>query len=281
MHQCTHAHHHVVSINPVHAVLLLLLLLLPPLLRTGLSPGQCESDKNCATGDVCDQSSTQAACTCMGGVDSCKQLGTCIRFCDSTQAKKKLAAANAQVVACDPFLPNTCSGGLVCQASAAGVQLVCQDGVGIVPVEVGGVCVPADRKVLAAQFSADGKQLAVSLNAAARSAAFACSNLFKSSSLGARAWCTAADRTLTVRLDSSATLQPDDVLELLPAQSVLVDKLQSDVPFSGSVAVQACMECSPPTATVTGPQVIKLMRHFAALQHAVQPCYLGRWQGQP
>jgi hypothetical protein len=140
---------------------------------TELAQGQCEVDGDCnsngKSGKGCDQSSTQTACTCKDGLDSCKQLGSCIPFCKSAQAKKQLETANAQVVVCDPFLPNTCSGGLVCQTSSAGVQLVCRDGEGFVPVEVGGVCVPAQRELLSARFSADGKQVTVSLNAAARS----------------------------------------------------------------------------------------------------------------
>lgn len=138
------------------------------------------------------------------------------------------------------------------------MQLVCKDDTGIVPVEVGGVCVPADRKVLSARFSADGKQITVALNAAARTSAGSCSSLFtaaSSTALGARAWCSAADRVLTVQLDSSATLLPGDTLTLHVNQSVLVDKLQSDATFKGAVAVATCSECAAPIATVTGPQV--------------------------
>jgi hypothetical protein len=162
------------------------------------------------------------------------------------------------VVVCDPFLPNTCSGGLVCQASSAGVQLVCKDDAGIVPVEVGGVCVPAKRELVSARFSADGKQITISLNAAARTAAFSCSSLFDSSSgtaLGPRAWCSAADRSLTVQLDGSATLLPGQTLTLHTDQSALVEKLQSGVFFKGQVEVATCTECTPPVATITGPQV--------------------------
>lgn len=226
----------------------------------GLAPGQCESDKDCLSGRICDLSSTTPACTCSAGADTCKQLGACIPFCSSAQAQRKLAAANSQVVACDPFLPNTCSGGLVCEASSAGVQLVCKDGVGIIPVEVGGVCVPANRKVLSARFSSDGTQVAVSLNAAARTAAFSCSSLFNISALGARAWCSAADRTLTVQLDRSATLLPGQALELRSPQAVLVDKLQGDVAFKGSVTVGSCTDCTRLKATVAGPQVRQLGR---------------------
>jgi hypothetical protein len=174
------------------------------------------------------------------------------------QAKNKLQTANSQVVVCDPFLPNTCSGGLVCQASSAGVRLVCNDDSGIVPVTVGGVCVPAERKVLAARFSPDGKQITITLNAAARTAAFSCSSIFtlaNSTALGARAWCSAGDRVLTVQLDGSSSIMTGDTLNIIASQSVLVDKLQSDVPFTGSAAVATCSECAAPTAKITGPQV--------------------------
>lgn len=232
--------------------------MLLPLLLAGFVGGQCAVDTDCNQGDVCDRQQVQTSCTCSAGVDSCRQLGTCatpVPFCSTDKAKQQLAAANAQVVACDPFLPNSCSGGLECQPSSAGVQLVCKDDVGIITVDIGGVCVPADRKPLSARFSADGKQIVVSLNAAARSAAIGCSSLFDSTALGSRAWCVAADRALTVQLGSSATLQPGDELQLHVNQSALVDKLQSEAAFKGKVVVDACTECSPPTATITGPQV--------------------------
>jgi hypothetical protein len=200
-------------------------------------------------------------------------MGACIPFCSSAQALRKLEAANSQVVACDPFLPNTCSGGLVCEASSAGIQLMCKEGVGIVPVEVGGVCVPADRKILTGRFSADGKLLSITLNAAARTAAFGCSSLFNSSTLGARAWCSAADRTLNVQLDGTATFLPGQQLALRSPQSVLVDKLQSDVAFQGSVTVEACTDCAKPTAIVTGPQVCRLFIHTMQLASKCAPVY--------
>jgi hypothetical protein len=146
----------------------------------------------------------------------------------------------------------------VCQPSSAGVQLVCRADAGIVPVEIGGVCVPAKRELLSARFSPDGKQISIALNAATHTAAFSCSSLFAvadSTALGARAWCSASDRVLTVQLDGSATLLRGATLTLRENQTVLVDKLQSDVTFKGSVAVAACSECTLPIATVTGPQV--------------------------
>jgi hypothetical protein len=191
-------------------------------------------------------------------VDTCKQLGSCIEFCDSAQATTKLQTANSQVVVCDPFLPNTCTGGLLCQASSAGVRLVCNDDDGIVPVEVGGVCVPAERKVMSARFSSDGKQITITLNAAARTAVFSCSSIFPAATstvLGARAWCSVSDRVLSVQLDGSSTVLPGDTLSLRVNQLVLVDKLQSDVPFTSSATVATCSECAAPVATVTGPQV--------------------------
>lgn len=179
--------------------------------------------------------------------------------------------ANAQVVACDPSMPNTCSGGLVCQASSAGVQLVCREGEGIVPVFVGGVCVPAKRELLSARFSPDGKQVSVTLNAAAKDAAFGCSLIFDSTKLRAGAWCIAADRVLTVQLNSSATLLPGERLDVLAAQTSLVDKLQSDVRFQGGVKVESCTECAAPIARVTGPQVRALLSSRVPLQRC-NPC---------
>jgi hypothetical protein len=60
---------------------------------------------------------------------------------------------------------------------------------------------------------------------------------------------------LTVQLDGSSTILPGDTLNLLATQSLLVDKLQSDVPFTGSASVATCLECAAPIAKITGPQV--------------------------
>jgi hypothetical protein len=183
-----------------------------------------------------------------------------VSFCASAHAIRKLAAANAAVAACDPFLPNACSSGLVCEPSAAGVRLTCVDGAdgGLVTEAVGGVCVPARRELVSARFSDSGREVVLSLNAAARGGLLPCGSVFSqdtAAALGRRASCTAQDRTLTVGLGSGATLLPGDVLELRPGQAVLLDKLQSSVAFNGSAVVASCSDCAAPTAVLTGPQV--------------------------
>lgn len=168
--------------------------------------------------------------------------------------KQTLLEVSQKVVVCDPFSPAGCSGGLVCQASSAGVQLVCNSG-GITALEEGGgVCLPQKRAIQSARFSADGKQLLVTLNAAARQSSFSCGSLFSSETMKL-AWCQVLDRLLTVELGSAATVLPGNMLELRATQTILVDKLQPTVSFSGSVAVESCNDCTAPFATVAGPQV--------------------------
>eukprot|EP00775_Hariotina_reticulata_P010860 gene10860-11014_t len=131
---------------------------------------------------------------------------------------------------------------------------------GLEVVLIGGVCVPAVRRAVSARFSASGRQVLVTLNALARDASLPCSSLFSSNStklLGGKAWCKAVDRTVTIDLDPlSATLVPDDTLELSSSQLVLVDKLQNDASFSGNIKVVTCIDCTAPVAVLTGPEVI-------------------------
>jgi hypothetical protein len=215
----------------------------------------CQTDGECAagSGSTCDTSSTHSVCTCADGVDRCKQFGQCVSHCDSPQVKQNLLEVSQQVMACDPFSPAGCAGGLVCEASSAGVQLVCNSG-GVTAVEVGGVCLPERRSIQSARFSADGRQLLLTLNAAARSTACSCGSLFSSDAMKL-AWCVVSDRVVRVDLGSAATVLPGDALELRATQTTLVDKLQPTVPFRGSMVVESCNDCTPPFATVVGPQV--------------------------
>lgn len=175
----------------------------------------------------------------------------------------QLAKANSLVTVCDPFLPNSCPGSLVCEASNSGVQLTCVSS-RITSVLVGGVCSPAVRQVVSARFGSSGSTVAVTLNAAAKDAAISCSSVFDAASsalLGAQAWCTVSDRTVTIKLDTSSTMVPGQNLAILANQTVLVDKLQSSVAFSGTVTVDTCLECAPPKAVITGPQVSRASQH--------------------
>lgn len=98
----------------------------------------------------------------------------------------------------------------------------------------------------------------VTLNAAASPATFACSEIIDSASLSAmgKAWCTVSDRTLSINLDAQSTsLAVGDKLQLSNSQTLLVDRLQPAARFTGSVTVESCNDCVPPSAVLTGPQV--------------------------
>ena len=145
--------------------------------------GNCLSDKDCTTGSVCSTTNASQQCTCVGGVDSCRLLGSCIDYCSSPDAQTYLEKVNAALVTCDPFLPNQCSGNLVCQSSTQCKTLTCEPGTGIVSKPCSGLCMPADRMPLSARLSDDGKKVVVMLNAPARSGGFPCASLLSPASM--------------------------------------------------------------------------------------------------
>lgn len=239
-----------------------------PVCLAALAPGLCWTDSDCKTTNgslrTCSFRNSTDQCVCSDGIDMCTPTGTCIDYCSSASVSSLLTRAS-QVPACNPDNNiDTCSGGLICTASDAGVQLVCSPLAGLQVSRLGGVCLPSTRMMLAAQFSPDGGAVMVTLNAAPKAASFDCAKLFSSSQLGT-AWCVAdsASSTLLVKLGPDATLQPGNTLSLKAGQAYLVDKLQWAAAFTGSVAVTSCMpNCMQPTAVITGPQVSIIM-HMA------------------
>jgi hypothetical protein len=149
----------------------------------GLPLNTCLSDKDCTTGFVCSTTSATQQCTCELGVDNCRLLGSCIDYCRSSDVESYLDKVNSAIVTCDPFLPNQCSGTLVCQSSTRCKTLTCEPGKGIVSKSCGGLCMPADRMPLSARLSDDGKKVVVMLNAPARSGGFPCASLLSPASM--------------------------------------------------------------------------------------------------
>lgn len=196
-------------------------------------------------------------CSCSAGLDTCTSFGRCVDFCQSAAVVDQITKANSLVTVCDYSMPNACPGSLICEPSPRGVQLTCAAGK-ISSVLVGGVCSPATRELVNAQFGSTGATISVTLNAAANQAAVACSTIFDNATtalLGSKAWCTVLEKSITIKLDPTSAITPGQSLTVLPGQTVLVDKLQKSAAFSGTVKVQTCLDCAAPKAIITGPQV--------------------------
>lgn len=125
-------------------------------------------------------------CTCSGGNDTCVQVGQCVTFCATMEAAK--AAANALVLDCDPTsAARQCPTGLECKSALACKKLDCGP-TGLYAKPCYGLCMPADRSMVVAQLSDDGRQIKVALNAAAAPGGFACLSAFNATSIGQDAW---------------------------------------------------------------------------------------------
>jgi hypothetical protein len=231
----------------------------------GLSEMPCRSDRDCINpGTACgDAAATVLNCTCSAedGSDLCERLGTCQDFCSLPSVVAQLAATNAQVLECDPFLPNTCTGTLVCQPSSQCVRLACTPGSGALStVRCAGVCLPVVREPLGARFSDAGDAVLLALNAPALGGRFRCAAAFgAAAALLEAAWCEVADQELVMKLPPGHMLRPGDVLSLSPGQRALVDKLQDTAAFVGNVTIARCRSCVPPTTAVVAPSVRKLL----------------------
>lgn len=208
---------------------------------------------------MCGNTVAATKCVCNAdGSDTCVNARSCVAYCDSPDAKRQLDQANALVLSCDPFLPNTCPGNLVCFSSNQCLQLTCDNSLGLVTRTCPGLCMPVDRKLTGAQLADSGDAITVALNAPAAALGVSCSSLFDADTagrLGAGAWCVAKERSLEVTLGTGATVLPSQQLSLLDSQKLLVDKLQPDAAFSGSATLATCMDCQAPTAAISGPKV--------------------------
>lgn len=146
------------------------------------------SDKDCTTAGqtICSLALPTTRCTCSGGNDTCVQLGQCVDFCLTRRAA--IAEANALINDCDPAsAASQCPTGLECKATTACKKLAC-DSNGVSVKQCFGLCMPAERNMVAAQLSDDGKEISVALNAPAASASFACLSAFGATRIGPDAW---------------------------------------------------------------------------------------------
>ena len=88
---------------------------------------------------------------------------------------------------CDPTrAAQQCPTGLECKATTACKKLVC-DASGVQTRQCYGLCMPAERNIVAAQLSND-KSVKLVLNAAASPASFACLSALNTTKLGQDAW---------------------------------------------------------------------------------------------
>jgi hypothetical protein len=215
---------------------------------------------NCNDNQVCSTEGANVSprCTCSEGTDTCQLLGTCISYCQTAEAKALLASMASSVTPCDTFLPNACSGGLVCQPSTTCRQATCSDADGLQLTKCSGVCAPAVRSITSASLTDDARGITAVLNAPARGISVSCSDVFATgtvTALGSGAWCSTDERTLSIKLGASPSVRPGDTLVLLSSQSQLVDKLLVAARFTGNITLESCLKCQRPTAVISGPQV--------------------------
>lgn len=201
---------------------------------------------------------TWCSCSITDGQDKCELLGQCVDYCSTPSVINELADANKQVVDCDPFLPNTCGGDLVCQSSSQCWKLACDSAYAkLTTVQCAGLCLPAVRLMVGARFSDAGDAVVVDLNAPAKSGQFPCSAVFdSSSSLGGGAWCDMSDQVLTIKLGQATKLRPGDLLALRQGQKQLMDKLLDGAYFGGNTSVSTCRSCVAPSVSIAGPKVM-------------------------
>jgi hypothetical protein len=71
-----------------------------------------------------------------------------------------------------------------------------------------------------------------------------------------------------IELGQKPSLKPGDNLGLKPNQMQLVDKLQKDAAFTGTVIVATCLNCIKPVASIVGPKVRNVPTPDNRGQHA-------------
>jgi hypothetical protein len=108
----------------------------------------------------------------------------------------------------------------VCQPSSACLELTCEPGVGIKPVQCRGLCLPAVRLLTSARFADASSAVIVSLNAPAKSGSFPCSSAFEVSTMGGGATCEVSEQTVS-RLQQYLVSTVPGTARLLQAASFL------------------------------------------------------------
>lgn len=161
---------------------------MPHLLLAALPSGTCVSDKDCTSSisPICNLENPVRRCTCSAGEDTCVQTGVCVDFCYTRRAAIELT--NALVLDCDPTnAARQCPTGLECKATTACKKLVCYP-TGVHARQCHGLCMPAERNMVAAQLANDGRSITVALNAPAAATSFACLSAFDATKMGLDAW---------------------------------------------------------------------------------------------
>lgn len=154
------------------------------MLPAALTAGTCVSDKDCTSpsSPICNLESPVVHCTSSGGNDTCVQTRTCVDFCSTRRAA--IEQANAVALDCDPTsAAQQCPTGSECKATLACKKLSCGTS-GVQTRQCYGLCMPAERSMVAAQLGNDGKSIKVALNAPAAAASFACLSAFDATRIG-------------------------------------------------------------------------------------------------
>ncbi|CAD7697795.1 unnamed protein product [Ostreobium quekettii] len=216
----------------------------------------CSVADDCSSTEYCSFSETAAQCTCSAstGRDLCVSRGKCTDWCDQYAAQ--LEEFNSRFTACSA--DGDCGDGETCNLGLASScqTMTCSAGTGVAIESCDGICVPANRNMASAKFGDSGSTIEVTLNFAALSTGFACSDAFDAAtvtSLGA-AFCFVSGKTLTVMLRGGADIVAGDTLTLGDGQTRLVDILPQANPFTGGVTLSNCDNCvTPIVACVYSP----------------------------
>ncbi|KAG2492076.1 hypothetical protein HYH03_009572 [Edaphochlamys debaryana] len=197
------------------------------------------------------------------GLDVCVSFGTCVSFCDLTSTKEALQQLSDGVRLCNASAPSPgqCGSGEACLGSTTCRSWVCNASTqALEPRPCSAQCVPQTPAATAADLSADGRQITLTLGApAALLPPGPCGRVFgagTSSRLGgAASLCRSTiPRELVVVLPPTATILPGENLTFA-ANTSLVSQI-GGVGFRGSVKLRGCAACTQPEAYVTGPTLL-------------------------
>ncbi|GIL86916.1 hypothetical protein Vretifemale_15113 [Volvox reticuliferus] len=197
--------------------------------------------------------------------ESCYATGRCVKYCDLKPTNDTLSQMNFGTKACNTAATSGagCASDEYCAAPPTTCRLWVCDAVTQALVRgpcPQAICQPMNLEVLSAILSDDGRSINITLNAPARTITpTSCNRIFEVNSLtmvgGAAAVCQVEDTLLTVNLGPGATVLVNTTLNLTSG-SALVWRMNNSRPFTGSVKVGACANCSRPLALVSGPSAI-------------------------
>lgn len=159
-----------------------------------------------------------------------------------------------------------CGTGMTCTESTQCKRMACDDStIGIVTKACYGFCMAAQRQVVSAKMSDDGKLITVALSTAAAPGSFPCAAIFSVATmqkLGYDAACFVSSevekaKEMVISLGPQSTFMPGEhTLTTSVTQGVLVDILSPTSRFVGTdVPVAKCETCTGATAALFGPKV--------------------------